>query len=73
MSMRLGLLGAGRIGQVHADAVAMVTGADLVAVADPVDAAARLMAASLSPCVKNTCFGVSRKFESQRISPPRSA
>ncbi len=35
MSIRIGLLGAGRIGQVHADAIAVVPNATLVAVAEP--------------------------------------
>lgn len=38
--MRFGLLGAGRIGQVHADAIATVPGAQLAAVADPMHEAA---------------------------------
>ncbi len=43
MTVRFAVLGAGRIGQVHARAVASVPGASLVAVADPVaEAAARL-------------------------------
>nr|MCU0909144.1 Gfo/Idh/MocA family oxidoreductase [Paracoccaceae bacterium] len=43
MTVRFGVLGAGRIGQVHARAVASVPGARLVAVADPVaEAAARV-------------------------------
>ena len=41
MTVGLGVLGAGRIGQVHARAVDSVAGADLVAVADPVAEAAR--------------------------------
>ncbi|MBV0912290.1 inositol 2-dehydrogenase [Anianabacter salinae] len=40
MTVRFGVLGAGRIGQVHAKAIASVDGAALVAVADPVAAAA---------------------------------
>ena len=32
--MRFAVLGAGRIGQVHADALAGVAGADLIAIAD---------------------------------------
>lgn len=43
MTVRFGVLGAGRIGQVHARAIASVPGATLVAVADPVDAAARAL------------------------------
>ena len=35
MALRLAILGAGRIGQVHAKAVASVPGAELVAVAEP--------------------------------------
>ena len=41
MTVRFGVLGAGRIGQVHARAIASVEGADLVAIAEPVDAAAK--------------------------------
>jgi len=40
MTVRFATLGAGRIGQVHAGAIASVAGATLVAVADPVAAAA---------------------------------
>ena len=40
MTKRFAVLGAGRIGQVHARAVASVEGAELAAVADPVHAAA---------------------------------
>ena len=39
--IRIGLLGAGRIGQVHAHAVSSVPTAQLVAVADPISAAAK--------------------------------
>lgn len=41
MTVRFGVLGAGRIGQVHAKAIASVPGATLVAVADAVQAAAK--------------------------------
>ena len=41
MTLRCGLLGAGRIGQVHARALSSVPGAELVAVAEPVVEAAR--------------------------------
>lgn len=41
MTVKFGVLGAGRIGQVHANAIASVPGAALVAVADPVQAAAK--------------------------------
>ena len=41
MTVKFGVLGAGRIGQVHAKAIASVPGATLVAVADPVEAAAQ--------------------------------
>lgn len=40
MAMRFGVLGAGRIGQVHASAIASVSGAELAAVADPAASAA---------------------------------
>ena len=39
----IGLLGAGRIGQVHARAVSSVPSAELVAVADPMPAAAEAL------------------------------
>ena len=45
MTLRIGILGAGRIGQVHADAIAAVPGAVLGAVADPVVAAAQAVQA----------------------------
>lgn len=41
MGMNFAVLGAGRIGQVHADALAGVAGARLVAIADPMAAAAQ--------------------------------
>ena len=44
MSVRFGILGAGRIGKVHARAVAATTGAALVAVSDPMEAAAKEVA-----------------------------
>ena len=40
MSLRFAVLGAGRIGQVHARAIASVPGAELVAIAEPFAAAA---------------------------------
>jgi myo-inositol 2-dehydrogenase/D-chiro-inositol 1-dehydrogenase len=40
MTVRFGVLGAGRIGRVHANAIAAVPGATLVAIADPMAAAA---------------------------------
>jgi myo-inositol 2-dehydrogenase/D-chiro-inositol 1-dehydrogenase len=43
MTVRFGVLGAGRIGQVHAGAIASVDGAKLVAIADPLAAAAEAM------------------------------
>lgn len=43
--MRFAVLGAGRIGQVHADALAAVPGADLVAIADPMAEAAQAVRA----------------------------
>ena len=46
MSLRLGLLGAGRIGRVHAGAIAATPGAKLVAVADAFPKAAEALAAS---------------------------
>jgi myo-inositol 2-dehydrogenase / D-chiro-inositol 1-dehydrogenase len=44
MTLRFAILGAGRIGQVHARAVAATAGATLVAIADPVAAAAHAVA-----------------------------
>lgn len=44
MAKRLGILGAGRIGQVHAHAIAQSRDAELVAISDPVPAAAHAMA-----------------------------
>ncbi|MDD7971894.1 inositol 2-dehydrogenase [Roseinatronobacter alkalisoli] len=44
MTTRFAVLGAGRIGQVHARAIAQVDGAALVAIADPISAAAEAMA-----------------------------
>lgn len=44
MTIRFAILGAGRIGQVHARAVGSTPGARLVAIADPVEAAARSVA-----------------------------
>ena len=42
--MRFAILGAGRIGQVHAGAIASVPGSELAAVADAVPAAAQSLA-----------------------------
>ncbi len=44
--VRIGILGAGRIGRVHAHAVASTPGAALVAVADPIETAAREVASA---------------------------
>ena len=46
MTLRFAILGAGRIGQVHARAVASTPGARLVAIADPVAAAAEKLRAA---------------------------
>lgn len=46
MTLRFAILGAGRIGQVHARAVAGTPGASLVAIADPVAAAAESIKAA---------------------------
>ncbi len=46
MTLRFAILGAGRIGQVHARAVAGTPGATLVAIADPVAAAAEAIRAA---------------------------
>lgn len=53
MTVRLGLLGAGRIGKVHAGAIASTAGATLVAVADAVPAAAEAVAASTGAAVRS--------------------
>lgn len=53
MSVRLGLLGAGRIGKVHASAIAATPGADFVAVADAFPAAAEAIAASAGAEVRS--------------------
>ncbi len=45
MTVRFAVLGAGRIGRVHASAIASVPGAALVAIADPVPAAAEAIRA----------------------------
>jgi len=45
MTVRFGLLGAGRIGQAHSRAIASIPGADFVAVAEPNAEAAQSMAA----------------------------
>lgn len=44
MTVRFAILGAGRIGQVHAKAVGATAGATLVAIADPIAAAAQSLA-----------------------------
>lgn len=53
MSLRLGLLGAGRIGKVHAGAIAATPGATLVAVADAVPAAAEALAVQAGAAVRS--------------------
>jgi myo-inositol 2-dehydrogenase / D-chiro-inositol 1-dehydrogenase len=44
MTVRFAILGAGRIGQVHARAVAATAGVTLVAIADPIETAAKAVA-----------------------------
>ncbi len=46
MILRFAILGAGRIGQVHARAIASTPGAKLIAIADPVAKAAQMMQAA---------------------------
>ena len=46
MTLRFAILGAGRIGQVHARAIASTPGAKLIAIADPVAKAAQMMQAA---------------------------
>lgn len=53
MTLRLGLLGAGRIGKVHARAVAATPGARLVAVADAMPGAAAALAAAAGAEVRD--------------------
>lgn len=53
MSLRLGLLGAGRIGKVHAGAIAATPGAKLVAVADAFPQAAAALASSAGAEVRD--------------------
>jgi myo-inositol 2-dehydrogenase/D-chiro-inositol 1-dehydrogenase len=53
MVVRLGLLGAGRIGKVHAGAIAATPGARLVAVADAMPEAAKAVAASTGAEVRD--------------------
>ena len=53
MGLRFGLLGAGRIGRVHARAVTGAAGAKLVAVADAVPEAAKAIAASYATEVRS--------------------
>ncbi len=52
--LRLGLLGCGRIGQVHARSVAQIEGARIVAVADAFAAPARVLAAKTGAEVRDT-------------------
>ena len=53
MAVAIGLLGAGRIGRVHAGAVAATAGARLVAVADAVEGAARDLAEQHGAAVRD--------------------
>ncbi|WP_179380736.1 inositol 2-dehydrogenase [Jannaschia marina] len=53
MAVRFAVLGAGRIGQVHADAIARVPGAALVAVTDAMPTAAEAVAARHGCAVRN--------------------
>jgi len=53
MALRFGLLGAGRIGRVHAKAIAGAAGAKLAAVADAVPEAAKAIAASYATEVRS--------------------
>ncbi|MCB2130286.1 MAG: Gfo/Idh/MocA family oxidoreductase, partial [Rhodobacteraceae bacterium] len=52
MPLRFGILGAGRIGKVHARAVASDSGAQLVAVADAIGAAAEALAGAYGADVR---------------------
>jgi myo-inositol 2-dehydrogenase / D-chiro-inositol 1-dehydrogenase len=53
MTVRIGLLGAGRIGKVHARAIASLPGAELVAVADPIAEAAAAVIAGTQATVRS--------------------
>jgi myo-inositol 2-dehydrogenase/D-chiro-inositol 1-dehydrogenase len=53
MGLRFGLLGAGRIGAVHAKAVAATAGAELVAVADAIPKAAEAIAKSYAAEIRS--------------------
>jgi myo-inositol 2-dehydrogenase/D-chiro-inositol 1-dehydrogenase len=52
MALRIGLLGCGRIGQVHARSIRALDGAEVVAVADAVPAAADTLAAQTGAAVR---------------------
>jgi myo-inositol 2-dehydrogenase / D-chiro-inositol 1-dehydrogenase len=52
MALRFGILGAGRIGKVHARAIAATEGAALVAVADPVAEAAQAVARGFGAAIR---------------------
>jgi myo-inositol 2-dehydrogenase/D-chiro-inositol 1-dehydrogenase len=53
MSVRFGLLGAGRIGQVHAEAIGRTRGATLVALAEPMAEAAKKVAAEHGAAIRS--------------------
>ena len=52
MALRIGLLGCGRIGQVHARSIEALNGAEVVAVADALPEAAEVMAARTGAAVR---------------------
>lgn len=53
MSVRFAVLGAGRIGQVHARAIQSVPGAELVAIAEPIEAAATAARAAFGSDIRD--------------------
>jgi len=53
MPLRFAVLGAGRIGQVHARAIASVPGAELVAIAEPFEAAAKAAQAAFGCAIRS--------------------
>ncbi len=53
MSLRFAVLGAGRIGQVHARAIASVPGAELVAIAEPFEAPAKAAQAAFGCAIRS--------------------
>lgn len=71
MSLRVGLLGAGRIGNVHAKAIFRHHESELVAVSDAYEANARALAAQYGASVMDTCDIISDpKIDAVLIATP---